>query len=198
MIFWIVGIIIALVIISGLMKGWREARAKRKKVTIPSPKAGIFNLSGESAESFIESDRKFLEPIFGNIEENNSAPPQCDVLFIYCNVEIDGRIGNYEDSLRSIIEDSSAKIIVIATDNPADNYSTAAEIRSFGQANLVMTRNRKGDSFAIFFERLFKKMMEGSTMPIAWDELAPQKPGSRHKDCPGTMFICEAGHLSFK
>jgi hypothetical protein len=197
MIYWMLGVIVALVLLSALMKAWREARARRKKIVIHSPKIGMFNLLGGSAEEFIGQDRKCLEALFGDAEVADSAPPQCDVLFIYCNVKSEGQIENYGDGLRELIRDSNAKIVVVATENPTENYTAAALQKGYGQANLVMTRNRKGEMFDLFFERLFRKMKQGSTMPLAWDELAPQRPGKTHKKCPGTIFLCEAGHLSF-
>jgi hypothetical protein len=61
-----------------------------------------------------------------------------------------------------------------------------------------MTLARKGASFGLFYARLFGDMFKGTTMPVAWDRLAPQIPGETHIDTPEAIFACELGQIAFR
>ena len=61
-----------------------------------------------------------------------------------------------------------------------------------------MTLGRRGEAFTSFFAELFSKMSQGTPMPVAWVELAPQTPSASHIDCPQTIFVAEIGHIVFK
>ena len=83
--------------------------------------------------------------------------------------------------------------------NSAQAYAEAGKDVGFGRANLVMTLDRKGDSFGRFFQVLFQDMFAGTSMPMAWVKLAPQRgPKSGGKNTPWTIFACELGQLAFR
>lgn len=63
------------------------------------------------------------------------------------------------------------------------------------RANLVITLQRNGETFPRFFRELFTRMKKGQTMPMAWVRIVPQGPSSKRDDCPGTIFLMEAGPL---
>ena len=170
--------------------------AKRKNV-IKQPTLGILDLSNGEYGSYIVADKTVLKTMFNTLSESTDAPPACDVLMIYGHVESGGGIRNSKIGLREMIRDSKASIVVIATDNPANNYVQAGKQKSYGHANLVMTLNRRGDVFAQFFQKLFTAMKQGIPMPVAWAKLAPQIPGTDNKDCPDTIFACELGQITF-
>jgi len=169
----------------------------RRTPTIQSPTIGFYDLTSGGASAAIAADKAALVPIFCASVESSEAPPICDVLFIYCDIEASGGICSSSRGLREIIRDSRAAVAVVASENTGQSYIAAGKQRGYGQANLVMALDRRGDVFPRFFQRLFTEMKRGVSMPVAWVKLAPQAPQAEHADCPGTIFACEVGQLTF-
>jgi hypothetical protein len=165
---------------------------------ISSPKLGILNLLGKSGEALVSEDRLGLSSLFSSYVEGQCTPPSCDVLLLYCQIEKDGNVAGTKDSIREIIFKSKAPIVIVASPNSSDAYITATKNSAEGRANLVMVLDRKGTNFVFFYQKLFRLMQEGKTMPVAWVELAPQIPNEEHPNCPEAIFSCEAGHVTFK
>lgn len=187
-------LVIAAVVVVALLLRQRRTGT----VSIVSPRFGILNLKGAAAEPLISEDMTALAPVLGQPNRSMDATPQCDVLLLYCDIDRSGTVRNAKVGFREIIRDSGATIVVVASENDADAYIAAGKDKGFGRANLVMTLQRNGDVFASFFARLFADMKRGVSMPVAWVKLAPQIPGHEHSDCPGTIFACEAGQVTFK
>lgn len=184
-------IVVALLVLLALQRGIGATK-------IQSPRLAFLNLKGAAADQILAEDKGALASMFGAVQESSASPPPCDVLFIYCDIGGDGRISGTGAGLRDIIRDSGARVVVIASENPTQGYIAAAKKTGYGQANLVMTLDRRGAVFSAFFSRLFALMMRGTSMPIAWVKLAPQIPGHDHPDCPGSIFAAEAGQIAFK
>jgi hypothetical protein len=163
-----------------------------------SPRIGFLNLIGSPAQAILEEDKAAHSPLFASAQQSEDAPPICDVLMIYCDLQSDGHITNHSGGLRDIIRDSQAPIVIVASENDAKSYTAAAKSTGYGQANPVMTLERKEAAFANFFIALFSKMFKGRSMMRAWVELAPQNPGARHEGCPGAIFAAEVSHIIFK
>ncbi len=144
------------------------------------------------------ADRAAIAPFFSVILDSISEIPVCNVLFLYCEFEPDGSISGSDRGLREIIRDSGAVVAVTASANKADNIVAAGKTKGYGMANLVLTLDRRGEVFPKFFQRLFALMKNGVSMPVAWVKIAPQIPGHEHPDCPGAIFACEVGQLTFK
>jgi hypothetical protein len=83
-------------------------------------------------------------------------------------------------------------IAIVAFPNEPNNLIAAGKPTGYGQANLVLTINRKGPAFTSFYSELFRRMYQGKTMPMAWAELAPQIPGATHEDCPEGIFLLKS------
>jgi hypothetical protein len=175
-----------------------EAQAAAPRVVVASPRLGVLNLLGNRGSAFIREDLRALTPLFGKATQSTSAPPACDVLFIYARVQSSGVVEGSQSGLREIIRDSGALVVVVATENKLEAYIAGARKKLYGNANLVMTFERRGARFPAFFARLFKMMFDGETMPIAWVKLVPQIPGAEHEDAPGTIFAAEAGQVTFR
>ncbi len=175
----------------------RRVTAKSPLV-LKSPKIGFLNLLGSNGQSFVEQDKAAFGPIFQALEVSDTATPQCDVPLIYAQAGSDGRIIGSEDGLRGLIRKASAVIAILASPNEPNHLIAAGKPTGYGQANLVLTMNRKGPAFARFFSELFGKMYRGTTMPMAWVELAPQNPRDRHENCPETIFLAEVSHIVFQ
>ena len=175
--------------------------ARRRSIgatKIQSPRLAFLNLKGAASEQMLAEDRSALASLFGAVQESSTTAPTCDVLFIYCDISPDGRISGTSAGLRDIIRDSGARVVVVASENSGGSYAASAKKTGYGHANLVLTLDRRGAVFSVFFSRLFAQMMQGTSMPMAWVKLAPQIPGHDHADCPDTIFAAEAGQITFK
>ena len=167
-------------------------------LVIESPRIAFLNLIGPSADSLLYQDKAAVASLFASIEEGGSQPPTCDVLMIYCDLQKDGVIAGHSKSLREIIDDAKAAIVIVGSENSADAYTAAGKPTGRGRANLVMTLKRNGPAFTSFFTALFRRMFAGQSMLRAWVELAPQIPGATHDNCPETIFAAELSHVVFR
>ncbi|HEY5705181.1 MAG TPA: hypothetical protein VIS96_06375 [Terrimicrobiaceae bacterium] len=174
------------------------ARRGMGRAKIQSPRLGFLNLKGAAGEQTLAEDRSAFASMFNTTLESATQPPPCDVLFIYCDIERDGRISGTTAGVRDLIRDSGARVAVVASENPSECLIASGKKTGYGHANLVLTLERRGAVFPAFFSRLFVEMMNGTPMPLAWVKLAPQIPGHDHADCPGTIFAAEAGQIAFK
>jgi hypothetical protein len=172
-------------------------RANARVIRIAEPTVGFLNLLGESGAPFLQEDRNAIRPFFYEARESQDATPKCDVLLIYATVLADGSTLGAPSTLRQIISDSGAKIVILATDNSMDGYKAALKNEG-GKANIVLTLDRKGWRFSHFVEQLFSQMQKGLSMPVVWVRLAPQNPNDPHQDCPATLFLCELGQVAFR
>jgi hypothetical protein len=164
---------------------------------ITAPVLGVLDLSSGRAAGLAAGDCDALGPLFDRVVKSEGQPIACDVLFLYCSLDSDGSIiGSSIGGLREVIRDSGAKVVVVASPNSAESYIAAAKPKKYGSANLVMTLDRKGDLFQSFHRKLFSAMKRGTSMPVAWVELAPQAPNLEHEDCPDAIFACEIGQLA--
>jgi hypothetical protein len=169
---------------------------------IRNPSLGLLNLMGEAGSAMLKQDHDdFANQFSTSINVGTDQVLKCNVLFVYCLLEPSGRIAGQQFSLRDVIKATGAHIVVVASENPPDVLTSS----EFGQflnskgnwpANIIITVNRNGDTFGEFFKKLFTQMHAGITMPLAWVKLAPQGPGG-HADCPGTIALLEAGHVTF-
>jgi hypothetical protein len=137
----------------------------------------------------------------GNVQVASAPVPTCDVLFLYCDLEPSGKIVGQASSLRGLIRESKASIAVIASEVPSGLTRNSEFQKSVGRAdnppaNLVITLNRNGKTFARFFKSMFQLMWTGVPMPMASVRLAPQGP-IQAADIPGTICLMEAGQVAF-
>jgi len=88
--------------------------------------------------------------------------------------------------------DHSVKLLWSASDNPPDRYIKGFEARG-KRLNLVMTLQRKGPNFPTFLQNILSRMAYGETMPVAWNAICSQIPGSEHKDVPDSIFFAGRG-----
>lgn len=164
---------------------------------IPSPGIGFLNLQGSSGAALAAADQRVLSPLFKTSHESTDVVPRCEVLFLYCTVDAQGRIEGHSTSIRDLIKQAGAYVAVVASENNPDSYIKAMGSRNDWHANIALVIDRKGDKLALFFRRLFEAMFNGQSMLMAWVKLAPQIPGQDHPDAPGTIMAAEAGHVTF-
>ena len=188
-----------LIVILGLLAfGFLRLFKRSRGPAIDNPVVGFHDASNGEFSALLSEDKTGIAPLFAQCIESNTGAPRCNVLFLYCQIEEDGKLRGSNFGLRELIRDSGALVVVVATNNPGAHYRAAAKKTGYGFANLVMTLDRKGPSFQKFFQNLFGLMKRGKSMPMAWVKLAPQIPGESHTDCPDSIFSCEAGHVRFR
>jgi hypothetical protein len=169
-----------------------------RPLEIQDPTIGFLNLCGEDGVPLLEDDKRALGPLFSQTKVSDRLPPpQCDVLFIYCTLNLEAGVSDPIASPRSLIKAACAYIAVFASENDGKAYIARMGKRTDWGANIVMVLNRNGDKFAAFFQHLFAAMFEGQSMPMAWVQLAPQGPSPKHDEMPSSIFAAEAGHVTF-
>jgi len=178
------------------MKFWRTK--KNPVIRLSSPTVAILDLVGEQVVELVNEDQQLLSRLFNKVHYVTRDAPTCDVMFLYARITADGGIVGWNGGLRELIRDSGAKIVVVASENPGPAYVKAGAGKPYGQANLVMTIARNGSAFGQFFAALFSQMNRGVSMPEAWVQLSPQRPGSGSAEQPSTIFACELGQLTFR
>ena len=174
------------------------SRLAKIRRTVKNPKLGILDLSNGRATALAAADKAALADVFQTPNESRGEPPHCDVLLVYGDLDDNGRIMGYARGLREIIRDADAKVVVLASENDAQNCAKARARKPYGQANLVITFARRGEAFPVFFRELFCRMKAGSSMPQAWVQLAPQNPNQDDITRPSTIFMCELGAIRFE
>ena len=164
---------------------------------IANPTIGFLNLQGSSGTALAAADQRVLSPLFKASHASTDMVPSCEVLFLYCTLDAQGKILGNAKSIRDLIKNAGAYVAVVASENSPDSYIKAMGTRNDWHANIALVIDRKADKLALFFRRLFEAMFKGRSMLMVWVELAPQIPGQDHPDAPGTIMAAEAGHVTF-
>jgi hypothetical protein len=193
--------------LAGSQSRWARGQGVARTTTandpyvIANPILGLANLIGDAANSLVTRDRADLSPLFSSVQTGTQSIPKCNVLFLYCNLDSAARISGHPFSFREAIKAAGAHVAVMASELSPETLSN----REFAQgltakgdwpANIVITINRNGDFFGRFFRDLFSQMRAGTSMPMAWVNLAPQGPQQK-SDIPATIALMEAGHIAF-
>lgn len=167
---------------------------------IADPILGFLNLGGEPFAPLVAQDRAALSSLFSKVETGTGHPiPKCNVLFVYAEIAADGSVGlGQEITIRHVADKAGASVVVLASNNRAEDSITASKLPGPKRANLVWTLNRRGDSFPRFFGELFTRMKAGKSMPMAWNAIAPQYKSEKHADLPETICQMEAGQVRFR
>jgi len=180
---------LALILIAFVVTRIFRARPTHSGIVITNPVLGALNLEGLWVEDTIEEDLELLSPYFSEVRQSNDVPPLCDVLLLYGEINSSGALQNSPKPANEIIRDAGASIVVIALNNPVENYFAIPE-GSFGSVDRMMTIDRRGRRFARFLARLFAQMKEdGISMRLASVNLVPLHPGAVHDDLPAAFFL---------
>jgi hypothetical protein len=183
------------IIVGGCVVAAIVAELRTTGVTKARTHLHFLNFLGSEGELLLNEDRAAIARFFGG-SMVTTTPEKCELLFLYCEIDNTGRIVGRPDSLRDVIQASGAQIVVIGSPNPPDHYIAATKNPRHGFANLVMTLDRRGAAFPVFFANLFSRMRKtNESMPVAWNEIAPQYPGAGHSDAPDTIMVVELGQV---
>jgi hypothetical protein len=129
-----------------------------------------------------------IQALLGRLEQ------KYDIVHLLCYITANGTIAdaNGEEitgtELVQRCGDQNVKLLWSGSDNQPERY-----IKGFGargkRLNLVTTLKRNGLNFPGFLQKLVSQMANGETMPVAWNALCPQIPGSNHPDAPESIFF---------
>lgn len=183
-------VIIAVIVLAFIVtRIFRTRPAPPGGVVIRNPVLGTLNLEGPWVEDTIEEDLEKLAPYFAAVRRSNDAPPLCDVLLLYCEINSSGALQNSVKTANEIVRDAGASLVVIALNNAMENYSALPK-GSFESVDLIMTIDRRGLRFASALARLFAQLKnDGVSLPRAWVNMAPQYPGAVHDDLPEIIYV---------
>jgi len=181
-------VVLALVLLAFVVAIIFRTRPTPTGTVIRDPVLGALNLQGSWVEDTIEEDVEALRPYFTAVRTSSDVPPCCDVLLLYCAINSSGELQNTPKPAYEIIRDTGASIVIMATNNPAENYSAIPK-GSLESITLVMTIDRRGQHFASFLARLFAEMHGGLSLGLAWVKIAPQNPRAVHEDLPSVMCM---------
>ncbi|MDR0780220.1 MAG: hypothetical protein LBF16_05940 [Pseudomonadales bacterium] len=161
---------------------------------IQNPVIGFVCVAPEH-QQLMEADKAAIGPLFSECRSSTNQTVTCHILFLYCNIDETGSLPGFKMRVRDFIKASGAYVAVVASENEGANYMQSLNPKNDWPANIVLVINRRGEIFPSFFQKLFNSMQSGTSMLMAWVQLAPQIPNHDHPDCPSTIMAAEAGHI---
>ena len=143
-------------------------RRRKFGLTVVAPRARAVRIGDGGSEDLLCADQEFLRRFFGGATAACASIPQADVLFLYGQLNEEGRFLGSAETLRSCVAKSGASITVLAQANPEEHVHAAMASLGRLHANVACTLDRRGATFAAFFERVFEAMAQGASMHEAW------------------------------
>ena len=160
------------------------------------PVLGFHNLAGAPADADLAIDRDALAPMFRGPVVEASKRPRCNLLFLYCAFDADGRVTGADQHFPEIVKACGARFAVVVPSGVAPS-PTSAITESDWAADLIFVLDRKGAKFPAFFQSLFRSMFEGKTFVDAWVDLAPQGPVPETMQAPEMVAVPKIPNLAF-
>src|SRR5690348_11507766 len=108
----------------GRRSGTRTTTADRP-FRIPNPRIGFLNLQGASGSALAAADQRILSPLFNASHASTDVVPRCEVLFLYCTVDAQGKIQGHSTGIRDVIKSAGAYVAVVASENDPNSYMKA-------------------------------------------------------------------------
>jgi hypothetical protein len=177
-------ITLALIVLAFIVTRIFRTRPTPKGIVIRNPVLGAINLAGLWVEDTVEKDLEILGPYFADVRRSDDVPPLCDVLLLYGEINSSGALQNSPKPPNEIVRDSGASVVIIAINNPVENYSAMPK-DSFGSVTFITTIDRRQWRFTSFLAKIFEQMKnDGVTLPHAWINVAPQHSAAVHEDLP--------------
>lgn len=129
----------------------------------------------------------------------NAFRDRYDIVHVLTAITVDGKIDDSEINGTELIQKAAldnTKLLWIASSNDPKGYIKGFKANG-NKLNLVMTIDRRGDCLPNFIGKLLHEMQSGSSMPVAWNRIAPQIPGQEHPDAPASIFYSGLGQVRF-
>jgi len=182
-------VMLALVVLAFIVTRIFRTRPTPKGIVIRNPVLGALNLEGLWVEDIVEKDLEILGPYFAEVRRSDDVPPLCDVLLLYGEINSSGALQNSPKPPNEIVRDAGASVVIIAINNPVENYSAMPK-DSFESVTLIMTIDRRQWRFTSCLAKIFEQMKtDGVSLPLAWVKVGPQHPGAMHEDLPS--LVCK-------
>lgn len=108
---------------------------------LKEPVLGLLTVGVDAEKA--AADRDQLARFFATVRESKTDAPKCNVLFLYARIDARGAIEGTTRDLRTIIHDSGASIVVIASENDPDHYLATSHSEPHKGIFLVMTIERR-------------------------------------------------------
>jgi hypothetical protein len=163
---------------------------------------------GDSSSKELTEDSALYRQYFQNVTVSQFASTdelidelagEYDIVHLFVAVDGNGQIGKSSVTGTKLIEKAAlweTKLLWIANNNAPEGYINGFKPNG-NKLNLVMTIDRGEHRFTNFLNKLLDEMKSGSSMPIAWNRIAPQIPGQVHPDAPQTIFWSGLGQVRF-
>jgi len=186
----------------GLLERFRRDEVVGTRVLVCAVGSGFDGLLKRDADAYKNHYSVTTAATFAGIDELLRAirEGQYDVVHLLCRVDSSGQIDGSGTRGTELIEDccaSGVKLLWVASENEPDAYIKGFYARG-KRLNLVMTIRRNGQNFAEFLDHLLSRMLNGDAMPVAWNDLCPQVPGSAHPDAPECIFFAGRGGVRLR
>jgi hypothetical protein len=180
----------------------------------PNPASGAQPASvlvcsiGTSSEAELAEDAAVYQRFF----QNTAVRPSLDmaslmqaltdgysIVHILANVDAQGRVASTDTTGAALIAHATAngtKLLWLASSNAPDGYIAGFQPGKH-RINVVMTIDRQGAALPKFLNDLLARMQRGMKMPMAWNDIAPQIPGSVQPDTPEKIYAAGYGAATF-
>jgi len=185
----------------GILDLFRKDEVVGTKVLVCTIDHQFAELVNEDAAIYERRYPATTKAIFSGLGELMEAVERgYDVVHLLCDVRSSGEITDSSGSAvtgTQLIDkccESNVKLLWVASDNSPDAYINGFKARG-KRLNLVMTIKRNGPKFTHSLEELLFRMSCGDAMPVAWNDLWPQIPGSVHPDAPEGLFLANRGSV---
>jgi hypothetical protein len=179
----------------GLFDSFRKEEVVGTKVLVCALDARFSALMNSDNQQYRRLYPATTATTFAGMQQLTEAIAQpYDVVHLYVDVSPDGKISDSSGTSLTgtqLIDAGCAanvKLLWIASDNKAENYSRNFDARG-KKINLVQTIRRLGPYFPLFLGNLLEKISAGESVPKAWEDLNPKGGDSVQPDTPECLFV---------
>lgn len=178
--------------------------------TLNDPHILLCSIRADNTDSALLLEDKAIYRDFDNVSEYNAVSVadlynyiesnSVDILHLFVKINSDGTIdGKSIPEIMEFLALKKLKLIIFARDVSSDTFDEAfgAEKTDSIEINFVVTLDRRGKNFRLFFGDLFSLMNDGESFISAWVELAPQSEGSWMDQQPSTIAVPNGGDFKF-
>ena len=152
----------------------------------------MLDLTGGLDADLVHVDRAIYGPEFSAVTVSTGLDAlregPFDIVHVFSRDEGKSEVaGMILEDFVTALSAAKPKLVILASPN------SARALRPIGRLpfNLIATSERKGDSFASFFRKLFRSMFEGTGLAYSWVRLSPQDEGPGRDDEP--VLLCVPG-----
>ena len=174
-----------------------HAMLKTNTLFIPEPSIVFLNLGEELFKTQLSLDVRTLSPLFTDHQISNGPIPKCDILFVYCRLNPNGKIPNYNSGINRAVKMAHARIGVVASENRKSAYVKVMQRHTDWDANMIYVSGRSNENLGDFFYNLFDYMFQGRSLLSAWEEITSDNAENTNIEQPDMKMVAKAGDIVF-